>query len=100
MARSLKERFEGFVDRQADHDVWTGATRPGAGTGRMRVDGKEVPAHRIAWELANGKVPPGSRVMPCRDVPRACESTTSKSPTNSSWMFCRWPVEGARVAGP
>lgn len=37
MARSQQHRFEKFVDRQGEHHLWTGATRPGAGTGRRRV---------------------------------------------------------------
>ncbi|HET7487570.1 MAG TPA: hypothetical protein VFJ85_06535 [Acidimicrobiales bacterium] len=71
MARSQLHRFEKFVDRQGEHHLWTGATRPGVGTGRLRIDGKEVPAHRMAWELANGALEPGDRVLPCPDEP-AC----------------------------
>ena len=51
--------------------MWTGAKRPGLGTGRMRIDGKEVPAHRISWELAHGPLGDGGRVLPCPDEP-AC----------------------------
>ena len=71
MARPLQQRFEKFVDRRGEHHVWTGAKRPGLGTGRMRIDGKEVPAHRIAWELAHGPLGDGGRVLPCPDEP-AC----------------------------
>lgn len=71
MARSQQHRFEKFVDRQGEHHLWTGATRPGVGTGRFRIDGKEVPAHRVAWELANGALESGARVLPCPDEP-AC----------------------------
>ena len=71
MARTLRDRFEIYVDRTGEHHLWTGATRPNAGTGRMRVDGKEIAAHQIAWELERGPLPKGKRVLPCADVP-AC----------------------------
>lgn len=71
MTRPLQHRFEKFVDRGDEHHLWTGAIRPGAGTGRIRVDGKEVPAHRLAWELAHGPIGAGARVLPCPDEP-AC----------------------------
>jgi len=71
MAKPLQQRFEKFVDRRGEHHVWTGAKRPGLGTGRIRIEGKEVPAHRIAWELAHGPLGDGGRVLPCPDEP-AC----------------------------
>jgi integrase len=71
MARPLQQRFEKSVDRRGEHHLWTGAKRPGLGTGRMRIDGKEMPAHRIAWELAHGPLGAGGSVFPCPDEP-AC----------------------------
>lgn len=71
MRPPVKQRFETFIDRKADHDRWIGASRPDTGTGRFRVGGKEVPAHRVAWELANGALPPGTRIAPCPGDP-AC----------------------------
>ncbi len=71
MARSLQQRFDRLVDRCGEHHLWRGAVRPDAGTGRMRVEGKELPAYRIAWELAHGPLQADVRVLPCPDEP-AC----------------------------
>lgn len=71
MARSIRERFERSVDTSGDHNVWTGATRADTGTGRMRVNGKELAAHQVAWELEHGPLEHGARLLPCPDVP-AC----------------------------
>ena len=63
--------FERKVDRSGDHHFWLGAKDPERGTGRAKVNGKVTTAHRAAWELANGPLPRGSRVMPCPEQP-AC----------------------------
>ena len=70
MAAPLSERFERSVDRSGMHHLWLGATNPARGTGRLKVDGRDVTAHRVAWELAHGALGPGGRVLPCRDEPR------------------------------
>ena len=63
-------RFESHVDRcSGDHHIWLGSRNPQRGTGKLKVGGKQVTAHRRAWELANGPVPPGSVVRPCPDQP-------------------------------
>jgi integrase len=62
-------RFERFVDRTGDHHVWIGARDPSRGNGRFRVDGRIVTAHRVAWELAHGPLPPGAKVRACPDEP-------------------------------
>lgn len=50
---------------------WTGATKT-LGYGRMKIDGKNYTASRIAWELANGE-PLGERhaLHQC-DNPKCC----------------------------
>ena len=68
---SLAERFETQVDRTGAHHRWLGARNPERGTGRLKVDGRQVTAHRLAWELANGPVPAGTRVLACDEEP-AC----------------------------
>jgi len=68
---SLAERFEAQVDRSGEHHRWLGAINADRGTGRLKVAGKHVTAHRIAWELANGPVRTGARVLACDDEP-AC----------------------------
>lgn len=68
---SLAERFEAQVDRTGDHHRWLGAVNPDRGTGRLKVGGRQVTAHRVAWELANGPLPEGARVIACDEEP-AC----------------------------
>ncbi len=68
---SLAERFEAQVDRTGEHHRWLGARNPERGTGRLKVDGRQVTAHRFAWELTNGPVPAGARVLACAEEP-AC----------------------------
>ncbi|MGI8806515.1 MAG: HNH endonuclease, partial [Acidimicrobiales bacterium] len=64
-------RFDALIDRSAEHHVWTGAVNPARGTGRLKVAGRQVTAHRYAWELANGPLPRTARVLACPDEP-AC----------------------------
>lgn len=68
---SLAERFEAQVDRTGEHHRWLGAINGDRGTGRLKVAGRHVTAHRAAWELANGPIPTGARVLGCDDEP-AC----------------------------
>ena len=65
----LANRFERFVDRTGDHHLWTGARDPSRGNGRFRVNGRIVTAHRFAWELAYGPLPPGAKVRACATEP-------------------------------
>lgn len=69
--RDLEERFEANVDRSGEHHVWTGAIEPGRGTGRMKVAGRSMAAHRVAWELGHGPIQQGARVLP-READPAC----------------------------
>src|SRR3954447_13754990 len=68
---ALAQRFERMVDRSGDHHLWTGATKNGRGTGRLKVHGRSVTAQRVAWELANGPLPPPVKVLACPAEP-AC----------------------------
>ncbi len=68
---ALATRFERMVDRTGEHHLWTGATKDGRGTGRLKVHGRSVTAQRVAWELANGPLPPTVKVLACPDEP-AC----------------------------
>ncbi len=65
-----RARFEARVDRSGHHHIWLGAKSPGGG-GQVRVDGKLLTAARAAWEIENGPVPDGVRVLSCPDEP-AC----------------------------
>lgn len=63
---SLATRFEAKVDRSGEHHLWTGSKKAD-GTGKLKVDGSTVTAHRVAWELANGPVAAGVQVLACPD---------------------------------
>ncbi len=65
-----RARFEARVDRSGVHHIWLGARLPGGG-GQVRVDGKLLTAARAAWEIDNGPVPDGVRVLSCTGEP-AC----------------------------
>jgi hypothetical protein len=53
----LEIRFWAKVDRSGDCWLWTASIR--RGYGRIRIDGKDAVAHRVAWELTNGPIPDG-----------------------------------------
>jgi hypothetical protein len=53
---SLKKRFWEKVNKTDKCWLWTGAVNIG-GYGRIHVDGQIVLAHRISYELHNGKIP-------------------------------------------
>jgi hypothetical protein len=57
---SLSTRFERSVERTDEHHIWTGAIDAVRGTRRVKVKGKNLTAHRVAWELANGELPAGA----------------------------------------
>ena len=44
--------------REGDCLVWAGA-RDSSGYGHLKAAGRRVAAHRLAWELSNGPIPPG-----------------------------------------
>jgi len=66
LARRSVERANGRLE-------WSGCALKD-GYGLIRVDGKTVLTHRLAWELANGPIPDGLHVLhhcdnpPCRQT--------------------------------
>jgi integrase len=61
----LATRFERQVDRTGEHHLWLGSINPERGTGRIKVNKVVVTAHRVAWELARGSLPPKALVLAC-----------------------------------
>lgn len=62
--------------------IWTGSKFPG-GYGNIRVGGKNVYAHRYAWEQANGSIPEGKVIDHiCHN--RACVEATHLRPATAS----------------
>ncbi|MFI0233133.1 HNH endonuclease signature motif containing protein [Streptomyces sp. NPDC017086] len=55
---SVAQRFWPKVDKTDTCWLWT-AHKGGGGYGRFKVEGRMVPAHRVAYELASGVIPDG-----------------------------------------
>ena len=70
--QTTEERFWTHVTKGDGDECWrwtASTTKRRGGYGRMKVDGKLICAHRYAWELANGPVPDGLRVLHRCDNP-------------------------------
>ena len=67
---SLIERFRKYAMQQEGCWVWTGP-RNGSGYGTLRNRGKGIQAHRIAYELVHGSIPPNLLVCHTCDI-RLC----------------------------
>ncbi|HET8627441.1 MAG TPA: HNH endonuclease [Thermomicrobiales bacterium] len=61
-------RFESRVDRSGDCHIWIGV-RHRQGYGEISCGGKMLRAHRVAWEIANGQIPPEMCVCHACDNP-------------------------------
>src|SRR4051812_19055729 len=64
ITRSLEDRFWKYVEKTPDCWLWIGKLYPPDGRGKLSVrigfkNQKPVLAHRISWELHNGKIPEG-----------------------------------------
>lgn len=72
--RSVYDRFWAKVDISGGPDVcwpWM-AHCDRDGYGRFRRDGKDLSAHRVAWELVHGPIPEGACVLHHCDSPPCC----------------------------
>src|SRR5690348_11464451 len=66
--RDVAERFWEKVTRGDGCWLWT-ASQMGAGYGKFYYERRWTGAHRVAWILTNGAVPPGRVVMHVCDNP-------------------------------
>jgi len=64
------KRFWTYVRKESNCWIWTGTKQRG-GYGHFRIKGKDYTAHRYAYQLANGPIPPKMEIMHTCDV-RAC----------------------------
>lgn len=55
------DRFWAKVDKSGDCWVWT-ASKGRGGYGHFAINGVPRQAHRVAWEMLNGPIPPGMHV--------------------------------------
>ena len=73
---SVAERLERRLVRQPGGCLeWTGYTNKD-GYGKIRVKGKSVGTHRVAWEIAHGPIPEGQDVLHHCDNPPCCDTVT------------------------
>jgi hypothetical protein len=63
------ERLWLRVEKTGDCWLWSGCLDT-SGYGNIRVRGKVLRCHRVAWELTHGTVPPGLHVLHRCDVRR------------------------------
>ena len=68
--RSPEESFAARTERRGDCLIWTGSSL--RGHGQIWAGGKLMPAHRYAWERANGPIPEGMMVDHAIHCDRAC----------------------------
>ena len=72
--RPLKERFYDKLPSNRNPGEcweWQGC-KDNQGYGLTSLNYKELRAHRVAWELANGKIPEGKLVCHHCDTPSCC----------------------------
>ena len=73
--RPLAERLSDKIDKSGGADAcwpFTGAIIHVFGYGKLSYEGKQVYAHRLAWELAHGAIPAGRFVCHRCDNPPCC----------------------------
>lgn len=63
MKQPAEERFWSKVDRRSPDECWPWmASQQGQGYGAFWFDGRQIPAHRGAYEFGVGPIPPGKTV--------------------------------------
>lgn len=74
--RSIEDRLnaglqEGNLFEGTPCLIWQKATNI-RGYGQLKISGKQVGTHRVAWELAYGSIPEGMGVLHKCDTPPCC----------------------------
>ncbi len=84
---TFTERFWSKVDRSGGNDscwLWTAATLQSGGYGVVSFRHAPYRAHRVAWELANGReIPFGLHVLHSCDNPPCCNPAHLRIGTNT-----------------
>lgn len=73
MLASARARFWAKVDVRGPDECWPWmAGLSGNGYGRFKLDGKDVPAHRVAYACTEGPIPAGAELLHSCDLPICC----------------------------
>ena len=57
------KRFWPKVDVRSPDECWEWQGNISAGYGRLKINGENVGAHRISWEIHNGSIPHGMYIL-------------------------------------
>jgi DNA-binding transcriptional regulator YiaG len=68
-AKSPLERFHASYIPEPNSGCWLWIGCPSHGYGRLKVEGRDVRAHRYSWQIANGPVPDDLLTLHRCDVP-------------------------------
>ena len=81
-----EDAFRARTVWQGDCLVWTGSSAP-RGYGQLFVDGRLTPAHRYAWQKANGKIPDGMFLDHACHNPPCCnvDHLRLATPRQNAW---------------
>lgn len=100
-----RRRFWAKVERVSGDECWRWlGAKSSHGYGSAKALGKNARAHRVAYALANGPIPPGVVVMHSCDNPRCCNPAhLSLGSQSSNILDCvtkgRWHQAGTGGAG-
>lgn len=96
--RDPEESFRRRTEQQGDCLVWTG-TLNNHGYGSISVKGREVMAHRYAWERANGPIPDGMDIDHRCNNPSCCRVSHLRVATRKQNMENRRSPAGNNTSG-
>ena len=76
---TLEERFWSKVEKRGPEECWNWKAGCAWGYGRLKVAGKRVAAHRLAWELLVGPIPANMCVL---HAPNVCHNRKCVNPAH------------------